>query len=394
MTDWLARTFVKRHRDTADPAVRAAYGQLAGIVGILCNVALCLAKGAIGLAAGSVSIMADAVNNLSDAASNIVSFLGFKLASRPADPGHPYGHGRFEYLAGLVVSVLVCAVGLELARSGLERTLAPKAVEFSLPLVAVMLASIGVKAWMMGFNAEVGRRISSETLAATAADSRNDVLATLAVLVGAIISQMTGCSLDGPIGLALGVFVLASGAGLVRDTVNPLLGQAPDPELVERIRGRICAHPEVFGTHDLMVHDYGPGRVFASAHVEMPAEASPLATHDLLDNIEQDFLARDGIVMTLHYDPIVTDDPDLTDLRNWVEGRARTLDAGLSVHDVRRVPGPTHTKVIFDVARPAGCPLSADEIRARMSGLVRERYPDAVCKITVDDSYVTVASAE
>lgn len=390
MTDLLIRLFVRGYRDAGDAAVRMRYGQFAGAVGTVCNVLLCLAKGAIGLASGSVSIVADAVNNLSDAASNIVSLLGFKLASRPADAGHPYGHGRFEYLAGLVVSVLVTAVGLELARSGLERVLSPEPVAFSLPLVAVMLLSIGAKAWMMGFNQEVAHRIGSETLEATAIDSRNDAATTLAVLVCAVISQGTGIQLDGWVGLAMGVFVLVSGLGLVRDTVNPLLGQAPSPELVRRIRDKILSYPGVLGTHDLMVHDYGPGRKFASAHVEMAAEADPLATHDTIDNIERDLRENDGIVMTLHYDPIITNDPGLHDLRNWIEAHAGEVAAGLTVHDVRRVPGPTHTEVVFDLARPDSCDLTDEQLRERMARLVQEHIPDAVCKITVDDSYQEV----
>lgn len=316
MTDWLVKVFVKRYRETSDPAVRAAYGQFAGAVGIVCNVLLCAAKGLVGVAAGSVSIVADAVNNLSDAASNVVSLLGFKLASRPADAGHPYGHGRYEYLAGLVVSVLVTAVGIELGRSGIARIMAPEPVEFSLPLVFVMLASIGVKSWMMGFNQAIGARIGSETLAATAVDSRNDALTTFAVLVCAIVSQMTGWSLDGWVGFALGVFVLVSGLGLVRDTVDPLLGQAPAPELVARIEARILESPGVLGTHDLMVHDYGPGRKVASAHVVMPAEMDPIEAHRVLDGLERAF-REEGLTMTLHWDPVPTrdapwngDDPD------------------------------------------------------------------------------------
>lgn len=390
MTDWLSRMFVKNFGRVNDPDVRVAYGLLASVVCIVCNVVLCLAKGVIGLAAGSVSIVADAVNNLSDASSNMVALAGFKLASRPADAAHPYGHGRYEYLAGLVVSVLVTAVGIELVRSGIERILAPEPVDFSLALVVVMLLSIAVKAWMMSFNRTIGRRIESETLEATAVDSHNDVITTGAVLVCAVVSRFTGVELDGWVGLAVGLFVLASGLGLVRETVGTLLGQAPSPELVEHIREKILGYPGVLGTHDLMIHDYGPGRKFASAHVEMAAEADPLETHDLIDNIEQDFLREDGLVMTIHYDPIVTNDPGLHDLRNWLEARAEGLAPGVSVHDVRRVSGPTHANVIFDVVRPASCALNPDELRERLSAVVAERYPEAACSITIDESYLSV----
>lgn len=306
MSTWLIKLFVHDYRKTADPMVRSAYGQLAGAVGIVCNILLCLAKGAIGMASGSVSIVADAINNLSDAASNIVSLLGFKLAERPADAGHPYGHGRFEYLAGLVTSVLVVAVGVELSRSGLARILHPEPVEFSLPLLAIMLMSIGMKAWMMGFNQLVARRIDAEALEAVAMDSRNDAITTFGVLTCALISQGTGVQLDGWVGLALGLFVLVSGIGLVRDTVSPLLGQAPSPELVEHIRNRVLSRPCVLDMHELRVHDYGPGRRFATAHVVMPAEMDPIEAHRILNGIEREFLAEDHLEMTLHWDPVRT----------------------------------------------------------------------------------------
>lgn len=306
MTDWLSRMFVKNYGKVDDPQVRVGYGILAGVVGIVCNLLLCAAKGAIGLSAGSVSIVADAVNNLSDASSNVVSLIGFKLASRPADEGHPYGHGRFEYLAGLVISVLVTAVGIELARSGVERIAVPEPVEFSWALVVVMLLSVAVKAWMMGFNKTLGHRIESETLAATATDSRNDALSTLAVLACTLVSQLTGIQIDGWVGLALGIFVLVSGLGLVHETVDTLLGEAPSPELVAHIRNEILSRPGVLDMHGLMVHDYGPGRKFASAHVVMAAEENPLEAHAVLDAIERHSLEHDGIMLTLHWDPVVT----------------------------------------------------------------------------------------
>ena len=389
MTEWLVRHFVRMSEQTDDPAVRMRYGQFAGIVGIICNVMLCLGKGAIGLVSGSVSIVADAVNNLSDAASNIVSLLGFKLASRPADPEHPYGHGRYEYLAGLVVAALVLAIGINLAWSSVQTIIAPSPTEFSGALVAVLVLSIAVKLWMAAFNRSIGRRINSDTLEATAVDSRNDVISTAAVLACACISRATGVDLDGWAGLAVGAFICWSGVGLLRDTVSPLLGQAPSPELVEHIHDKILSYPGVLGTHDLMVHDYGPGRQFASAHVEMAAEADPLESHDLIDNIEQDFKMEDGLIVTLHYDPIVTDDPEVRDMRHWISHAVEEIDPRITVHDLRCVPGPTHTNVIFDCVRPAGSALSADELRERVARLVQGHYPRPIAKITVDESYVS-----
>lgn len=304
MTDWLSRMFVRDYGRVNDPGVRVSYGIMAGVVGIVLNVALCAAKAVVGVAAGSVSIVADAVNNLSDASSNIVTLTGFKLASKPADSGHPYGHGRFEYLAGLVVAVLVTAVGFEIIRGGISRIIGPEPVEVSLPLLVVMLLSIAAKAWMMSFNKKLGDRIESETLAATAIDSRNDVITTTAVLVCALVSRFTGLELDGWAGLAVGIFVLVSGLALVRDTVNPLLGEAPSQEMVDRVVALVLATPGILGVHDLMIHDYGPGRKVASAHAEMDSRTSLLTAHTTLDGIERRVAFETGITLTLHCDPI------------------------------------------------------------------------------------------
>lgn len=370
---------------------RTRVGALTGMACIALNVVLCLAKGAIGLVSGSVSIVADALNNLTDASSNIVSVLGFKLASRPADPEHPYGHGRYEYLSGLVVATMVLLIGVELIRSSIEKIIDPTPVEFSAALVAVLVMSIAVKLWMAAFNRGLGDRIDSDTLRATAQDSKNDAIATTAVLVTSIIGYTAGINLDAWAGLAVGGYIIYSGIDLIKDTVDPLLGEAPDPKLVAHIRSKIMDYEGVLGTHDLMVHDYGPGRQFASAHVEMAAEADPLVSHDTLDNIEQAFKDEDGLIVTLHYDPIVTDDPEVLDMRNRINDMAKSIDARMSIHDLRCVPGPTHTNVIFDCLRPAGCALSPTEVKERLSERVVAVYPQAICKITVDEDYVSAA---
>lgn len=370
---------------------RTRVGALTGMACIALNVVLCLAKGAIGLVSGSVSIVADALNNLTDASSNIVSVLGFKLASRPADPEHPYGHGRYEYLSGLVVATMVLLIGVELIRSSIEKIIDPTPVEFSAALVAVLVMSIAVKLWMAAFNRGLGDRIDSDTLRATAQDSKNDAIATTAVLVTSIIGYTAGINLDAWAGLAVGGYIIYSGIDLIKDTVDPLLGEAPDPKLVAHIRSKIMDYEGVLGTHDLMVHDYGPGRQFASAHVEMAAEADPLVSHDTLDNIEQAFKDEDGLIVTLHYDPIVTDDPEVLDMRNRINDMAKSIDGRMSIHDLRCVPGPTHTNVIFDCLRPAGCALCATEVKERLSERVVAVYPQAICKITVDEDYVSAA---
>ena len=382
MGDWI---FKRANGD------RTRVGSLAGLVCIVLNIILCAAKAAIGVASGSVSIVADALNNLSDASSNIVSVLGFKLASKPADPEHPYGHGRYEYLSGLVVAVLVLLIGVELVKSSFEKLLAPEPIEFSWALVLVLALSILVKLWMAGFNRSLGDRIGSETLIATAQDSKNDVIATAAVLASALIARYVGIELDAWVGLAVGAYIGWSGIELIKDTVDPLLGSAPDAKLVEHIRSKIMSYPGVLGTHDLMVHDYGPGRQFASAHVEMPAEDSPIASHDTLDNIEQAFKDDDGLIVTLHYDPIVTDDPAVVDMRNRIDAMAKEIDPRISIHDLRTVPGPTHTNVIFDCLRPEECELSARQLKDELGGRVEREYPKAIAKITVDEDYVSAA---
>lgn len=389
MTEWLIRHFVKGYEYQDDPKVRTAYGQFAGTVGIICNIMLCAAKGFIGFLAGSVSIIADALNNLSDAASNVISLLGFKLASKPADPEHPYGHGRYEYLSGLAVAVIIVVIGVELIQSSVDKVLNPTPTEFNLVVAIILILSILVKLWMAVFNRTVGKRISSTTLEATAIDSRNDVIATAVVLICAIISSQTGIDLDGWVGIAVGVFIVYSGIQLMRETVSPLLGKAAEPEVVAHIQKKIMSYPGVLGTHDLMVHDYGPGRQFASAHVEMAAEADPMESHDLIDNIEQDFKNDEGLIVTLHYDPIVTDDPEVKNLRNQINELVKSIDPQLSIHDLRTVPGPTHTNVIFDCVKPADFALSDDELKERISELVVKKHPKAICKITIDQSYIS-----
>ena len=389
MTEWLVRRFVKDYQEHENPKVRVAYGKFAGIVGIVCNVLLCLGKGLAGLLSGSVSIVADAVNNLSDASSNVISLLGFKLAGKPADSEHPYGPGRYEYLSGLLVAMLIVVIGVELVKSSVEKIANPEPTDFSWVVVGILVASILVKLWMMLFNRTIGRRIGSTTLEATAVDSRNDVVTTAAVLAALLVSHYTGFDLDGWAGLVVGAFIVWSGIGLVRETVDPLLGSAPSPEEVEHIRSKIMSYPGVLGTHDLMVHDYGPGRQFASVHVEMAAEADVLESHDVLDNIEQDFLRDDGLVMTIHYDPIVTSDDSVNNLRHWLDGLVKGIDGRLSIHDLRTVPGPTHTNVIFDCLKPHGVDMTDAELRSRICELVEREHPEYSCKITVDADYVS-----
>ncbi|WP_418718878.1 cation diffusion facilitator family transporter [Candidatus Allofournierella merdipullorum] len=393
MTETLVRLFVKNSRDTADPAVRTAYGNLASWVGIFCNLLLCAGKFLAGTLSGSISIAADAVNNLSDASSSVVSLIGFKLGARPADEEHPYGHARFEYLAGLAVAVMVLVIGVELLKSSVEKILNPAPVTFSWVAMAVLAASVAVKLWMALFNRTLGKRINSGSLIATAADSRNDVLTTSAVLIASLISHFAQVELDGWMGAAVALFILYSGVGLVRDTIDPLLGLAPDPELVQHIHDKIMSYPGVLGTHDLMVHDYGPGRQFASVHVELAAEADVMASHELIDDIERDFLKNDRLPVVIHFDPIVTSDAQVGDMRRWLAEAVKTIDPALTIHDLRMVPGMSHTNIIFDCVTPPGFAMSSARLKEAISKLVSEKDPAYRCVITVESNFAAVPCA-
>lgn len=394
MTKALVRMFVKNHKDTDQPAVRSAYGKMAGCVGIVCNIVLCAAKFIIGTVSGSVSITADAANNLSDASSSVVSLVGFKLAEKPADEDHPYGHARFEYLAGLVVAVMVMVIGIELTKISVQKIITPSPVLFSWLSVAVLVGSIALKLWMAVFNKQIGTTIASGSLLATAADSRNDVLTTGAVLAAALISHFTGLALDGWMSLGVAAFILYSGFGLIKDMVNPLLGTAPDPALVQHIHDTIMSYPGVLGTHDLMVHDYGPGHQFASAHVEMAAEDDVMNSHDVIDTIERHFLHDHRLQVVLHFDPIVTSDEKVGGLRHMVDTLVKGIDPLLSIHDFRVVMGNSHQNLIFDCVVPTDFALTGDEVKKIIKERVYAENPNYFCVITIDRSYVTVQSLQ
>lgn len=387
MTDLFVKKFIKNYTDTTSSTVRTAYGKFSSIVGIICNVLLFTGKIIIGLITASVSITADAVNNLSDASSSIVSLFGFKLASRPADKEHPYGHGRYEYLSGLTVAVLIVAIGIELFRSSLDRVINPADVEFSILSIIILAICLLVKLWMMFFYKKIGKLINSQTLFATAQDSRNDVITTGAVILAALISHFTGLQLDGYMGVAVALFIIYSGFGLVRSTLDPLLGKAPDKEFVKEIKDKILSYPGVLGTHDLMVHDYGPGRQFASVHVEMAAENDVIKNHDIIDKIEFDFLEEQDIHMLVHFDPIITKDEALIDLHRWLNKKIKTINSDLSIHDIRIVPYNDHSNVFFDCVVPLDISISDDELKGRVEQLVVDHYPNYTCQITLDKSY-------
>lgn len=352
MTNLLLRLFVKNPSDLENSQVRSAIGILSGTVGILCNVLLFLGKLIVGTLAGSVSITADAVNNLSDASGSILTLIGFRIADKPADKLHPYGHARAEYLSGLAVAVLILVIGLELIKSSAEKIFHPAPIEFSPVLVAVLVASILVKLWMCFFNRDLAKRIGSNALLTTAADSRNDCITTAAVLLAALTEHFFVIPVDGWIGLAVALFILYSGWGLARDTVSTLLGESADPELRNKILDYVKAQPLVLGYHDLMVHDYGPSSRFASLHVEMDHRLDPLLCHRIIDDIERECLRSHNIHLVIHYDPVIVDDPVRDALKQRVAALLQEQDRRLFFHDFRMAQGKKHMNLIFDVPLP------------------------------------------
>ena len=363
MTNLLLHLFVKDADNTENPKVRAAIGTLSGLVGIVCNLLLFTFKLLVGTLTCSVSITADAMNNLSDASGSIVTFIGFRVADKPADEHHPYGHARAEYLSGLGVAALILVIGIELVKTSVKKIFAPTPVEFTAVAAVVLLASIAVKFWMNLFNRSLAKRIDSTALMATAADSRNDCIATFAVLVAAVVEKLTMIPVDGWIGLGVALFILYSGLNLAKDTISPLLGENADPELREKIVDYIVSQPKVLGYHDLMVHDYGPGQRFASLHVEMDCREDPMDCHELIDDMERECLRSHNVHLVIHYDPVVIDDPVLTALKAKVQCLLQAKDSRLSLHDFRMVPGKRHMNLVFDVALPRDLKDQAEALR-------------------------------
>lgn len=389
MTAFLIRLFVRNSDDPTNSQVRESYGKLAGVVGIASNLLLFLLKLFVGVFTGSIAIMADAMNNLSDCASSVITLVGFKLAGMPADEQHPYGHARIEYISGLVVSFLILLIGFEFFISSVRKILHPEPVAFGLNVVVILLISIAVKLWQGLFNRKIGARIDSAALKATATDSINDVVTTTAVLLGAVLAHFTALNLDGWMGMLVAVFILVSGFQLVNETVSPLLGMPPSDTLVRQIEEKIFSYDSVLGLHDLIVHNYGPGRRFASVHVEVPASQDILASHDIIDNIERDFKLEMNIDLVIHLDPIITDDERLSGYRSYIEAAVQEIDPVLSIHDFRMVEGKTHTNLIFDIVVPPRFHLNDSALRELVGRKASQLDGTCYCVITVDRSYTS-----
>ena len=388
MIGLLSRWFIRDRDNVTDPRVRRAYGQLCGLVGIGLNLLLFAGKLFAGAVSGSVAITADAFNNLSDAGSSVVTLLGFRLAGKKPDAGHPFGHGRMEYISGLVVAGLILVMGAELAKSSVDKILHPEAVTFSWLACGILLASIAVKLYMYRYNRAVGKKIDSAAMAATAADSLSDTAATAAVLLATVASRFISVPLDGWVGLVVALFILWSAVQAARDTISPLLGQAPDPALVRQIEELVTAHPQVVGVHDLVVHDYGPGRRIISLHAEVPADGELLEMHDAIDNIEMELARKLRCEAVIHMDPVVMGDPVVTALREQVTALVKTIDPRITIHDFRMVPGATHTNLIFDVVIPFDEQLTRPQVAQQVCRLVEGMEGRYRAIIKVENSYV------
>ena len=387
MTDWLVQRCIRRPEDGSDPAVRQAYGLLSGGVGIVLNLLLSAGKFVAGVLTGSIAVTADAFNNLSDAGSSVVTLVGFRMAAKRADDDHPFGHGRIEYLSGLAVAVAILVVGLELAKSSLEKVLHPVEVAFSWLSVGILCTSILVKLCMFFFNRNLSRRIDSAAMMATATDSLSDAAATSAVLLGTLVGHFADLYIDGWVGVLVAVFILRAGWGAAKDTLDPLLGQSPDPELVRGIQETVLGRPEIVGMHDLVVHDYGPGRCMASLHAEVPMDADILVIHDVIDNLERELRRKLGVEVVIHMDPIAVGDPRTDALKAQVTELVRRIDPDMTIHDFRMTAGPEHTNLIFDVAVPYHCRLEDEQVQEAIGAAVKALPGNYYTVVSVDHVY-------
>lgn len=388
MSKLLLRILLKDGQSVSDPSVREKCGQIASLVGIATNFILFLIKILVGTIFRSIAITADAVNNLSDSASSVVTLVGFKLSGKPADEEHPYGHARMEYISGLIVSFLILFLGIQLIQSSAEKIFHPEQAQFSVVTVAVLIISILGKVWQGLFYRGMGRTIGSTALEATAADSFNDVFSTSAILLGTVITKLTGFNLDGYMGVVVAVLIIITGINLIKETTNPLLGMAPDKKLVDDIYKKILSYDGIIGLHDLMVHNYGPGRCFASVHCEVPASQDIMVSHDIIDTVEHDFKREMGIQMVIHLDPVDTDNEQTNRLREQVIALLKEISPEIRMHDFRVVWGQTHSNLIFDVLVPFKFKLRDKDLSDYITKKISDLDSSYCAVITIDHSYV------
>lgn len=389
MTNFIIKKFIKDYENVNDHKVRESYGTVSSITGIIVNSLLSISKILTGILFNSISVLADGVNNLSDGASSVITLIGFKISGKPADKDHPFGHARMEYLTGLILGIAVILVGVELIKSSFKKIMNPEEIVFSIEMMVVLVISILTKLWLSLFYNKMGRKISSSTIKAAAADSKNDVIATSVVLLSVLIQRLTGYEVDGYAGMLVALFILYSGFDILRDILNPLLGEMPDAEFVESIENKIKSYEGILNTHDLVVHNYGPNRHFATVHAEVDAKEDILKSHDLIDNIEREFAKELNINLVIHLDPIITDDEEMNGLRGMTDKIVKSIDERLSMHDFRVVKGETHTNLIFDVVLPVDYDIKSSELVSLIEKHVQDKNETYFAVVTVDKNYVS-----
>ena len=388
MITLLSKFFIKNRENTQDPGVRQAYGVLCGAVGIFLNLLLFGSKFLAGMLSGSIAITADAFNNLSDAGSSIITLIGFKMAGQKPDPDHPFGHGRIEYISGLFVSVIILLMGFELIKSSAEKIFHPEELTYSPTVLVILSASILMKCYMAAYNQSISKKINSSAMKATATDSLSDCLATAVVLAATLISHFTGLSIDGWCGVLVGLFICYAGFEAAKDTISPLLGQAPDPEFVKQVNDIVMSYDGVLGIHDMIVHNYGPGRILISLHAEVPADGDLLTLHDMIDVIEHKLRDTLHCSAVIHMDPVCVGDEETEHLKDLVTGCLKEISPSISIHDFRIVKGPTHTNVIFDIAVPYDFPMTDEELIETAQRRIQRENPNYFAVIEVDKQYV------
>ena len=389
MIKLLAKIFIKDSQNTADSKVRVAYGYLCGAMGIALNILLFAGKIIAGTISGSVAVTADAFNNLSDAGSSIISLIGFRLASQKPDPHHPFGHGRFEYIASLIISIIIVLMGFELGKSSFEKIVAPQAVEYSAVTFAVLGVSVLVKLYMFFYNNSVGKKIDSATMRATAMDSISDAVSTGAVLISAVIAMFTNLALDGWMGLVVAAFIMVTGFKSAKETIDSLLGTPPSPEFVKQIEDMALQYDDIIGVHDMIVHNYGPGRTFVSLHAEVPSDGDIVAIHDTVDNAEREIAKELGCLVTIHMDPVDVHDEHTAQLREKVSEIIKQINPDITFHDFRVVSGPTHTNLIFDIVSPMDCGLSDQELADTIADKIHQCNESYFAVINVDKDFAS-----
>ena len=384
LSNFLIHRFIKDYDNVTDTTVRGNYGRLSGITGIIVNTILCIIKMGLGVLSGAISIVADAIHNLADAGSSIVTLLGFKLAARPADAEHPYGHGRLEYVAGLCIAVAIIIIGIELLKNSILKIISPSELSASWQMIAILLSSIGLQMWLGRFNKNIGITINSAAIRAAATDSLSDCVATSVVVISLLLHFLFGINIDGWAGLLVAAFILHSGISAAKDTLQPLLGQPPDPELIEAIESIVKNQHGIIGIHDLIINDYGPGRIIASLHAEVPSHMSLVVAHEMADNLEQSIKNQCHILVSVHMDPVETDDPFTRKMKEIAERIVSDTADGLSIHDFRISSTKNKIKLVFDVSVPPDCPMSDDDIKAWIRAKIHNE----------DNKYVAIVNTD